>query len=150
MKIRDLLNIRDSKYRVAITVQPDETIAAAIQKLIEYDRGALPVCNDKGEIVGIITERDIVRKCFAQVSELKNIKVQDIMTGQVAICNLEDDLDYAINVMKQKRIRHIPIVDGQKVISMVSMRDLLGMQYEETKAEIRYTKLISRRGGARY
>ena len=115
MKIRDLFNVKDFKYRIAITVQPNETVSAAIQKLIEHDRGSLPVCGDKGELLGIITERDIVRKCFAQGGDYNNIKIQDIMTGQVATCILEDDVDYAINVMKQKRIRHIPILDGQRL-----------------------------------
>ena len=90
-------------------------------------------------LVGIITERDIVRKCFARGDAFANIKVQDVMTKQVVIGSPEDDLDYAISVMKQKRIRHLPIVDDQKVLGMISMRDLLGVQLEETKAEIRYT-----------
>jgi len=145
MKIRDLLKIKDFKYRIVVTVGPNDTISAAIQKLVEHDRGSLPVCNDKGELVGIITERDIVRKCFARSDAFANIKIQDIMSKQVAIGNPEDDLDYAISVMKQKRIRHLPIVDNQKVVGMISMRDLLGVQLEETKAEIRYAGLLSRR-----
>ena len=58
---------------------------------------------------------------------------------------LEDDLDYVISVMKQKRIRHLPIVDNQRVIGMVSMRDLLDVQLEETTAEIRYASLLPKR-----
>ncbi len=67
MKIRDLLKI---KGRPVITIRPNETVAAAIQKLAEYDRGSIPVCNEKGELVGIITERDIVRKCFVRMGAL--------------------------------------------------------------------------------
>ena len=85
-----------------------------------------------------------MRKCFARNENLANIKIQDVMTKQVAIGNQEDDLDYAISVMKQKRIRHLPIVDDQKVVGVISMRDLLGVQLEETKAEIRYAGLIRR------
>jgi len=145
MKIRDLLNLKDFKYRVVVTVKPDEAVSAAIKKLIEHDRGSLSVCNDKGELVGIITERDIVRKCFTRSGELDRIKVRDVMTKQVAIGIPEDDLDYAIDIMKKKRIRHLPIVDNQKVVGMISMRDLLGVQYEETRAEIRYAGLLSKR-----
>jgi predicted transcriptional regulator len=71
-----------------------------------------------------------------------NIKIQDVMTKQVAIGHPEDDLNYAISVMKQKRIRHLPIVVDQKVVGMISMRDLLGVQLEETAAEIRYAGLL--------
>jgi CBS domain-containing protein len=145
MKIRDLLKVKDFKYRIVVTAAPNETISAAIQKLVEHDRGSLAVCNDKGELVGIITERDIVRKCFARSDAFANIKVKDVMSKQVAIGSLENDLDYAISVMKHKRIRHLPIVDGQKFVGMISMRDLLGVQLEETQAEIRYAGLLPRR-----
>ena len=141
MKMRDLLKI---KGRIVITIGPNETIAAAIQKLVEYDRGAIPVCNEKGELVGIITERDIVRKCFVRMESLANIKIEDVMTKGVAIGAPDDDLDYAISVMKQKRIRHLPIVDQQKVVGMISMRDLFDVQLSETKAEIHYAGLLPR------
>ncbi len=142
MKIRDLLKI---KSRPVITIGPDEPVAAAVKKLAEYDRGSVPVCNDRGELVGIITERDIVRKCFTRINDFAKIKVRDVMTEQVAIGVPEDDLNYAISVMKQKRIRHLPIVDNQKVVGMVSMRDLLDVQLDEAKAEVRYAGLMPRR-----
>jgi len=137
MKLMDLLYTKDSKYRVVVTVEPDENVSAAVQKLTEHDRGSLPVCNDKGEIVGIITERDIVRKCFARVRDLAKIKIRDIMSREIIIGNPEDDLDYAVSVMKQKRIRHLPIVVNQKVVGMISVRDLLGVQLEECKSQVR-------------
>jgi len=141
MKIRDLLKIKGGPV---ITIGPNETVAAAIQKLNEHDRGSIPVCNEQGELVGIITERDIVRKCFVRTDALTSIKIEDVMTRGVAIGVPEDDLDYAISVMKQKRIRHLPIVDRQKVVGMISMRDLLDVQLSETKAEIRYAGLLPR------
>ena len=58
MKISDLLKI---KGRLVITIEPNETVSTAIQKLAENNRGSLPVCNEKGELVGIVTERDILK-----------------------------------------------------------------------------------------
>ena len=138
MKLGDLLNMKESRYRIAVTVGPNETISTAIQKMAEHDRGSLPVCNGKGELVGIITERDIVRKCYTRPEACTKSKVQDVMSKQVVIGNPEDDLSYAINVMKQKRIRHLPIVDNQQVLGMISMRDLLGVQLEECEINVRY------------
>jgi len=149
MKIRDMLKITGLKGRAVVTVGPNEFVSAAIQKLAEHDRGALPVCNDKDELLGIITERDIVRKCFVRGVDFINKKIMDIMTKQVAIAIPDDDLDYAINAMKQERIRHIPIVDDKKVVGIISMRDILGFQYEETKAEIRYIHLLPKRSNFR-
>ena len=131
MKLTDLLSSKDFKNRVLVTVGVDENVLAAVQKLAEHDKGALPVCNDTGDVVGIITERDIVRKCFAHSRDLTKIKIRDVMSREVVIATPDDDLDYAISVMKQKRIRHLPIVVNQKVMGMISMRDLLGVQLEE-------------------
>jgi len=146
MRIDDLLK---TKGRAVITIGPDEPVSAAVQKLAEHDRGSLPVCNDKGELVGIITERDIVRKCFVRVETFARIKVREVMTAQVAIGEPEDDIEYAISVMKQKRIRHLPIVRDRKVVGMVSMRDLLDVQLSETKAVVRYAGLLPRGSGRR-
>ena len=76
---------------------------------------------------------------------LANIKIEDVMTKEVAVGTLQDDSDYAISVMKQKKIRHLPIVENQRVVGMVSMRDLLDVQLSETKAEIHYAGLLPRR-----
>lgn len=138
MKIGELLNSKDFKYRTVVTVEPNETILAAIQKLSEHDTGSLPVCNDKGELVGIISERDIVRKAFTQPdASMQKLRVKDVMSTRIIIGSPDNDLSYAIMVMKERRIRHLPIVDKLKVIGMISMRDLLGMQLEESQTEIR-------------
>jgi CBS domain-containing protein len=145
MKIREMLRVTRVKSQALITVGPDELISAAIQKLAEHNKGALPVCNDKNELVGIVTERDIVRKCFMSGVDFVNKKIMDIMTKQVAVAHLDDDLDYAINTMKKEKIRHLPIADGKSVVSIISMRDVLGFQYEETQCEIKYMQLLPKR-----
>ena len=138
MKLGDLLNTKDAKYRVAVTVQPSETVMAAVHKLAKHDRGSIIVCDDEGKLLGIITERDIVRKCFTSGKDLDKTRIQDVMTTRVIVAKPEDDLSYAINVMKEARIRHIPIVDAQeKAIGIISMRDLLGVQLEESNTTVR-------------
>lgn len=142
MKIRDLLK---TKSGPVIIITPDDSISAAVQKLTEYDLGSLPVCNDKGELVGIVTERDIVRKCFKNIDACANFKVKDVMSKEVAVGIPDDDLEYAISVMKQKKIRHLPILDNQRVVGMVSIRDLLDVELNEYQAEVRYAGLVTRR-----
>ena len=142
MKIRDLLKL---KQRPVVTIGPEDTVISAIQKLCEYDRGSLPVCDNNGDLVGIITERDIVRKFTRNMNSFSESLVSDYMTERVAVGLPEDSLDYAISVMKQKRIRHLPVVEKRKVIGIISMRDLLDIQLEETQAQIRYIALLPRR-----
>ena len=145
MNIRDMLKVKEVKSQSLITVGPDELVSVAIQKLADHNKGALPVCNDKNELIGIITERDIVRKCFVGGVDFRNKKIMDIMTKQVAIATLDDDLDYAVNTMKKKGIRHLPITEDKRVVGIISMRDIVGFQYEETKAEIKYIHLLPKR-----
>ena len=137
MRLGKLLSSKDSKYRVLVTVGQHDTVSVAIQSLMEHDRGSLPVHGDKGELVGIISERDIVRKCIAHSKDCAKIKVRDVMSEQVVIGTPEDGLSYAISVMKQQRIRHLPVVENKKVIGMISMRDLLGVQLEESTSQVR-------------
>lgn len=148
MNIRDMLKVTGFESQALRTVRPDEFVSAAIEKLAKHNKGALPVCNDKDELVGIITERDIVRKCFVDGGDFKNKKIMDIMTKRVAIATVDDDLDYAINTMKKEKIRHLPIAEGKKVVGIISMRDVLGFQYEENKAEIKYINLLHKRSAS--
>ncbi len=114
-----------AKYRALVTVEPNDNISVAVKKMVTFDRGAICVCNESGEPLGIITERDIVRKCCMSIADCENIKVKNIMTVKVAIGHPEDDVHSAIDVMTRKRFRHLPIMDHQRMMGMVSMRDLL-------------------------
>lgn len=145
MNIRDMLKVTGFKSQSLITIGPEELVSAAIQMLAYHNKGALPVCNDKNELIGIITERDIVRKCFEGGVDFINKKIKDIMTKQVAIAAMDDDLDYAINTMKKKIIRHLPIVEDKRVVGIISMRDILGFQYAESKAEVKYLHMLPQR-----
>ncbi len=137
MKISAFLKI---KGRSLVTIGPNETISIAIQKLVENDIGALPVCDDKGMLLGIISERDLLKEVFWHGSAIGSNKVQDVMTKVVVIGTPEDDLDYAAIVMKRKRIRHLPITVGQKLQGILSMRDIVDRQLMEATTEIRYLK----------
>lgn len=138
MKLGELLTNKELNRRGAVKIDPNHTISDTIKLLVEHDCGSFPVCNDKGELVGIITERDIVRKCFTGGTDCSRFRVKDVMSTKVAVGRADDDLDYAINVMKMEKIRHLPVVDGHKVIGMISMRDLLGVQLEQSRTEVRF------------
>ena len=139
MKMRDFLKIND---RPVITIGSSETISTAIQKLIENHIGALPVCNDKGELVGIICETDLLKEGFRNSNAIGITRVQDVMIRRVIVGTPDDDLDYVTTVMKQNRIRHLPIVVGQKLEGIISMRDNCDLQLNECKAHTRYMDLV--------
>ena len=137
MNLKELVNLKVFKYRNVISVGPTDTVAVTIEKMAEHDRGSLPVCDEKGKLVGIISERDIVRKLYAsKCASADKTQVKEIMSKEVIIGKAGDDLSYAINVMKEKRIRHLPVMDGRNLIGMISMRDLLGVELEESRTEV--------------
>ncbi len=139
MKMRDFLKIND---RPVITIGPSETLSAAMQKLIDNHIGALPVCNSKGKLLGIICEKDLLKECLQHGIAVGITKVRDAMIQRVIVGTPDDDLDYVTTVMKQNRIRHLPIVVGQKLEGIISMRDNCDLQLNECKAQTRYIDLM--------
>ena len=135
MKIKDFLKI---KSRPVITIGPDETVHVAIDKLLENTIGALPVCDAKGALVGIVSERDLLKACRVRNADITSLKIKDVMVKEVAVGILEDDLDYVMNTMKQKGIRHLPIMDGDKLVSIVSMRDIVEERLEACRVDVRH------------
>ena len=135
LRVKDLLKRIGSSV---ITIRPDETLLAAIQKLVENNIGALPVCDSKGALLGIISERDLLKEFSQHHQAMSSIKVKDVMTENVVIAVPEDDLDYLRDVMTQKGIRHLPVLNGQKLEGIVSMRDVVDMHLSESKATIRF------------
>ncbi len=135
MKVEDFLKI---KRRPVIKIGPNTTAQAAIQKLVDNNIGALPVCNSKGVMLGIITERDLLKECAHNIAEIDSATAKGVMTKEVAIGIPEDGVDYVMDIMTQKGIRHLPIMDGLKLVGMISARDIIESQLEESKADVRY------------
>ncbi len=135
MKVKDLLKL---KGRPVVTIGPNETVHAAMQKLAENNIGALPVCDAKGTISGIISERDLLKECSQRISAIASTKVKDVMTKDIAIGIPDDSLDYVVSIMTQKGIRHFPIMVGPKLEGIISMRDIVEVQLEESKAQVRF------------
>ncbi|MFC2010839.1 CBS domain-containing protein [Chloroflexota bacterium] len=127
-----------TKGRPVITIGPNETAIIAIQKLVENNIGALPVCDVNGMILGVISERDLLKECSQRSRAIGSTKVKDIMTKDVVIGVPEDDLGYVMDIMTQKGIRHLLIMVGTKLEGIISMRDVVDTQLEESKATVRF------------
>ena len=134
-KVRICLEMKGPRL---ITIRPDDTAKAAIGKLVDNEIGAMPVCDGKGNLMGIISERDLLKECAQRAKNIDKSLIKDIMTSNVVIGILEDDLDYVMDIMTQKGIRHLPIMDGPKLEGMISIRDVVDIQLEKSKAEARF------------
>lgn len=119
--MQDLL---DNKGRDVWSIAPGDVVFDAIKLMAERGIGALPVI-DAGRLVGIVSERDYARKVILQGRSSKETAVRDIMTTQVFCVTATDSIDVAMTLMTEKRIRHLPIVEGGRVVGMVSIGDVV-------------------------
>ncbi len=103
---------------------PDDSVFEAIKILAEKGVGALMVM-DKGKLVGILSERDYTRKIALLGKNSKETKVRDIMTANVLVVTPQTRTRQCMAIMSEKNIRHLPVVDGNTVVGMLSIRDLM-------------------------
>jgi CBS domain-containing protein len=136
MRIRDILR---SKGHDVITVSPDQTVLTAIRVLVEHRIGAL-VVRTADDIVGIISERDVLNLAAGDPAKLASIPVSEAMTANVIVALPEDDLDYVMNIMTQNRIRHLPIMDDEGLAGMVSIGDVVNAVRRSVETENRHLK----------
>jgi len=135
MKLKELSRVYG---RPPITVGENDTIDIAIQKLLEHRIGALPVCNARGALVGIISERDLLGICSSRPDEVPETRIKDVMVKDVAVCVPDDDLNYVMNIMTQKGIRHMPVMDGEKLAGIISIRDIMSERLDACEIEVRH------------
>ena len=105
-------------------VRPDEIVFAALELLARYEVGALMVM-DQGRLVGVFSERDYTRKVALQGRNSRQIRVSDIMTRQVHTVTPKTGTRACMALMSEKKIRHLPVVDGSLVMGMISIRDIM-------------------------
>lgn len=105
-------------------VRPDETVYEALVLLAEHEVGALMVM-DGPRLVGILSERDYTRKVALQGRNSKETRVAEIMTRQVVTVTSSTGTRQCMALMSERRIRHLPVVDGDTVLGMISIRDIM-------------------------
>jgi len=134
-KVRVCLEMKGHRL---ITIGPDDSVEKAIRRMVDNKIGAMPVCDDKGNLIGIVSERDLLKECSQRAKQINKTPVKDVMTKDVIIGIPDDDLEYVMEIMTQRGIRHLPIMDGPKLEGMVSIRDVVDIQLEKSKAEVRF------------
>lgn len=105
-------------------VRPDESVFTALEMLAEYEVGALVVM-DGGRLVGILSERDYTRKVALQGRNSRETRVSDIMTRNVIVVSPATGTRDCMALMRERKIRHLPVLDGSTVLGMISIRDLM-------------------------
>jgi len=118
------------------TVDYNDTVFKALEIMAKANISAVMVTkNDK--IVGIFTERDYSRKCELKGHSAKNTSVHDLMTEQMLTITPETSMDQCMGLMNQYHIRHLPVIEGDKMVGMVSMRDVVEVLISERESTIK-------------
>ncbi|MDB4040547.1 CBS domain-containing protein [Methylophilaceae bacterium] len=124
-KTRTLLEIINEKeIKELLTVDSKKPVIEALTIMAKYKIGALIVTNQE-VMVGVVSERDYAREIILEGKSSKDTKVEEIMTRKVLTLSASDKFEKGLEIMTQKRIRHMPVMDGKELIGMVSQGDLV-------------------------
>ncbi|MEE8577432.1 MAG: CBS domain-containing protein [candidate division Zixibacteria bacterium] len=137
MTVRELLKTKSSQI---VTTSPKESVKAAMSLLIERKISCLPVVDEGARLIGIISDKDIFVKLYETEGNFKDCTVGEIMSSDLIIGLPDDEVSYVAGLMTNNRIRHIPVLEADKLIGLVSVGDVVKTQMENIKVENRYLK----------
>ena len=126
------LKVRDVMVREVITVDEDSSVKEAVDAMNEFQIGSLIVL-ERGKAKGIVTERDFLRRVIAEAKDVMNIKVREIMTTPLVVVEPSTDLDEAVKLMFQNKIKKLAVIDANKLIGIVTLTDIARVQPQMIK-----------------
>lgn len=128
---RDLIKARAKNDIYSVT--PEATALDAMKSMHEKNIGALLVLNPNGSVAGILSERDFVHKLDVHGRHADQVTVREIMTEKVLYVEAQQPLDECMALMNEKNIRHLPVYEGDKLLGLISIRDVLREIIHEQK-----------------
>ena len=133
-----VLDLLRRKGDVVHTVLPTDSVVAAATAMNQYGVGGLVVVDREGKLVGMFTERDVLRRVVAAGKDPATTTVAEVMTTEVLACRPETSLQECAAVMTSKRIRHLPVRDDTGLVGIVTIGDLLAQRVDDQQATIEY------------
>ena len=122
-----------------VTATPSTTVFKVVEIMTDKEVGAIPIIEDD-VLVGIFSERDLLRRIVATERDPKRTFVSEVMTRDVVTAEIEDQVGVCLEKMKRRGCRHLPIEADGRVLSMIAMRDLLRDELEEQTDEVRFLR----------
>jgi CBS domain-containing protein len=137
MQIREILTLKSDTIH---SIAPTDTVESAVGKLVSLGVGSLVVMKG-GEMVGLLTERDVVKGMVTQGCDLKDAEVGSVMVADPVVASADDSIDYARDVMTKSKIGHLPILDGERLLGIISFHDVARACLKEANFENSLLKL---------
>jgi CBS domain-containing protein len=122
--------------RGAECAKPEETLVAAARRMRMQDVGVLPICDDDGQLLGMISDRDIVVKGVAAGRDPAEQTVGELAQGSAVVIRAQDSIERALRTMMAAGVRRLPVVEGRSVIGMISLVDLAMSLPEEDVGDL--------------
>jgi CBS domain-containing protein len=132
MQVRDVLK---SKGNRIIVIEAECSVAQAIARLVENNIGSLPVVDASGRLVGICSERDVLRGLHEHGEGFARMNVVDVMTPDPVTCELDDDVNDVMGKMSERRIAKVPVLDQSMLTGIVSVGDVIKVLFEKVNSE---------------
>jgi signal-transduction protein with cAMP-binding, CBS, and nucleotidyltransferase domain len=135
--MNQLSEIFDEKGKDLLEIEADASVFEAVTRMVEANVGSLLI-TEGGEITGIVTERDYLRRVTLEGRTDKETAVREIMSSPLIVVAMETSIDECMALMTGQRIRHLPVVDGGQVVGIVSIGDLVKFKSKQQSFEIQY------------
>ena len=131
----DVRTILKAKGNRVLSVAPSSTVAEAASILERERIGSVLVLDGSGRLVGVLSERDIVSGIARSGANCLELKVESVMTRNVVTCRQEDSVNTIMALMTERRVRHLPVMDGDELIGIISIGDVVKHRLAEVESE---------------
>ncbi|MEM3622472.1 MAG: CBS domain-containing protein [Candidatus Bathyarchaeia archaeon] len=126
------LKVEDVMVKEVITIDENSTVKEAAEIMNKFEIGCL-IAVRKGKAMGIITERDLLKRVVAEAKDANKTKVKDVMSSPLVVVEPKMDLEEAVRLMFQMKIKKLPVVDGKRLVGLVSLTDIARFQPQVIK-----------------
>jgi CBS domain-containing protein len=130
--VRDVLSTKGTRV---VTIEPDATVTEAIARLVQNNIGSLPVVDPDGRLLGVFSERDVLRGLHNRGEAFNRMKVGDVMTPDPVTCTPDCDVDQVMGQMSARRIAKVPVLDNGRLAGIVSVGDVIKVMYQRVSSE---------------
>jgi CBS domain-containing protein len=141
--VRELLKHKGVEVH---TIDPDVSVYEALQRMAQHDVGALVVLDERGEVSGLISERDYARKVILKGHASRDLKVREIMSGNPLCITSRHTVGECMELMTQRRFRHLPVVENGQIAGLISIGDVVRAIIEDQQSTIEEMESYIRNG----
>lgn len=123
------MKVKECMCNNVIWATPETTIKDCAKLMCEQHIGGMPICDTNQNVVGFVTDRDILLRAVACDKDLNSTKLSDIMTTGVCCCQSENNVEHATNLMSENQVRRIPVLENDKIVGILTLGDLAKNNY---------------------